>query len=62
MHHRPIKPGDRVFVQGFPPRTLEVVDCSHPSIVTLKSENGATLKVGRLSVIPASETAEGSSR
>ena len=44
---KPIKVGDRVFVQGFPPRSLEVVDASNRSIVILRSEHGATLKVGR---------------
>ena len=56
---KPIKPGDRVYVQDFPPCALEVVDCSQPSIVTLKSEHGATLKVGRLFVIPASNPGKG---
>ena len=48
-----IKPGDRVFVKGWPPQSLEVVDCSDRSIVVLRSEHGATVKVGRLAVVPA---------
>jgi hypothetical protein len=53
-----IKPGDRVFVKGWPPQSLKVIDCDHPSIITLKSEHGATLKVGRKALILVSETAE----
>ena len=48
-------PGDRVFVKGWPPVSLEVVDCSDRSIVTLRSEYGATLKIGRLAVVLADE-------
>jgi hypothetical protein len=48
-----IKPGDRVHVKGWPADvSLEVIDTSDRSIVTLRSEYGATLKVGRLAVIP----------
>ena len=47
-----LKPGDRVFVKGWPPVSLEVIDCSDRSIVTLKSEYGAILKAGRFTVIP----------
>jgi hypothetical protein len=48
-----IQPGDRVFVQGWPPQSLEVIDCSDRSIVVLRSVNGAVVKVGRLAVVPA---------
>jgi hypothetical protein len=48
-----IQPGDRVFVQGWPSQSLEVIDCSDRSIVVLRSENGAVVKVGRLAVVPA---------
>lgn len=43
-----LKCGDRVFVRGGPPKSREVVDASDRSIVTLKSEHGIALKVGRL--------------
>ena len=46
-----IKPGDRVFVKGWPPISLEVVDASDRSIITLRSEHGALVKVGRLVVV-----------
>ena len=46
-----IKPGDKVFVRGWPPVSLEVVDASDRSILVLRSEHGSTLKVGRLAVI-----------
>jgi hypothetical protein len=48
-----IQPGDRVFVQGWPPEPLEVIDCSDRSIVVLRTVNGAVVKVGRLAVMPA---------
>jgi hypothetical protein len=50
-----IQPGDRVVVQGWPPQLREVVDCSDRSIVVLRSENGAVVKVGRLAVVPAGD-------
>ena len=46
-----IKPGDRVFVKGWPPVSMEVVSIDDPSIVTLRSEYGTTLKIGRLAVV-----------
>jgi hypothetical protein len=48
-----LKPGDRVFVKGWPPVSLEVVDASDRSIVVLRSEHGALVKVGRLAIVPA---------
>ena len=47
-----IHPGDKVFVKGWAPVSLEVVSIDDPSIVTLRSEYGVTMKVGRLTVIP----------
>ena len=46
-----LKPGNRVFVRGWPPVSLEVVDASDRSIVVLRSEHGALVKVGRLAVV-----------
>jgi hypothetical protein len=43
--------GDKVFVRGWPPQSLEVIDCSNRSIVVLRSDNGAVIKVGRMSVV-----------
>ena len=51
--HPRIHPGDKVFVKGWPPVSLEVICIDNPSIVTLRSEYGATLKVGRICVVPA---------
>jgi hypothetical protein len=48
-----IHPGDKVLVKGWAPASLEVVSIDHPSIVTLRSEYGVTMKVGRQAVIPA---------
>ena len=48
-----LKPGNRVFVRGWPPVSLEVVDASDRSIVVLRSEHGALVKVGRLAVVLA---------
>ena len=47
--------GNRVFVKGWPPISLEVIDASDKSILVLRSEHGALVKVGRLAVIPANE-------
>ena len=46
-----LRPGDIVFVRGMPFKALEVVETSDQVLVTLGAENGATLKVGRLSVV-----------
>jgi hypothetical protein len=50
-----LKPGDCVFVKGWPPVSLEVIDCSDRSIVTLRSEHGELVKVGRLAIVPATK-------
>ena len=39
-----LHPGDTVQVNGSP---CEVIDTSDPALVTLRSQNGATLKIGR---------------
>ena len=49
------KPGDRVFVKGWPPVSLEVVSIDDPSIVTLQSAHGVLVKVGRLAVVGVNE-------
>jgi hypothetical protein len=48
-----IQVGDRVFVRGWPPRSLEVISIDGPSFITLQSPHGGILKVGRLAAIPA---------
>ncbi len=42
-----LQPGDPVVHQG---REYEVVDNTDPGLVTLRSEHGATFKLGRLFV------------
>jgi hypothetical protein len=51
-----IKVGDKVFVRGWPPVSLEVIDTRDRSIITLRSEHGALVKVGRLVVVKVQET------
>ena len=58
MSRQRIKAGDRVFVRGWPPVSLEVVDATDRSILVLRSEHGALVKVGRLAVIPVSDGRE----
>ena len=45
-----IRPGDKVFIKGWPPMTLEVVCVDKQSMVTLRSEYGM-LKVGSMSLV-----------
>jgi hypothetical protein len=52
-----VRVGDRVYVQGMPVMSLEVIDCSDPSMITLRAHTGATLRVGRNTVIPATQRA-----
>ena len=46
-----IHPGDKVYIKGWPPMTLEVVCVDKQSMVTLRSEYGM-LKVGSISLVP----------
>ena len=39
-----LHPGDTVHVNGYP---CEVIDTSDPALVTLRTPNGATFKIGR---------------
>lgn len=54
-----IRIGDRVYLENMPVMPLEVIDITDPALVTLKAPNGATLKVGRRTVIRV-ETQEAS--
>ncbi len=42
-----LHPGDTVQVNGSP---CEVIDTSDPALITLRSQNGATLKIGRVAL------------
>ena len=56
MTRRPRQPGDHVFVRGWPPVSLEVIDATtDPSLITLQSDNGTRLKVGRLMILRPTE-------
>jgi hypothetical protein len=46
-----IRLGDRVRLKGMA-AALEVIDITDPALVTLRAPNGATLKAGRLAVVP----------
>jgi hypothetical protein len=50
-HYPGIRPGDKVFIKGWAPITLEVVCIDKQSMVTLRSEYGM-LKVGSISLVP----------
>jgi hypothetical protein len=50
-HYPRIRPGDKVFIKGWPPMTLEVICIDKQSMVTLQSEYGL-LKVGSMSLAP----------
>jgi hypothetical protein len=39
--------------------SFEVIDVTDPSLVTLMAPNGATLKAGRLTLVPAGDTTSG---
>lgn len=45
--------GNQVLVDGWPPSTvLKVVDTSDNALLTLRTPNGVTVRVGRLAVKP----------
>ena len=46
-----LHPGDTVHVNGYP---CEVIDTSDPALVTLRTPNGATFKIGRVELSKSS--------
>ena len=52
MNQIDFKPGDSVVIKGWPPREMEVTDTRNPILLTVRAPNGATLRVGRETVVP----------
>jgi hypothetical protein len=52
MNQIDFKPGDSVVLRGWPPREMKVTDTRNPVLLTVRAPNGATLRVGRETVVP----------